>query len=481
MISSRSYLDDFRPVDLRVEQAAKQNDRVASLIGAGRNQFGTNDSRRAKELVEHYTYWNYVAVTRISEFFSSQFPMVGVPKLSGSSRELQHLNKDQLKHLRRSYGRILQSIYDDVEPLSESHPFVSLLVQPNSEDSWEEFSYEVSLFWQLTGKVYVWAIPNGFGLPSELWVIPSQWVEEKRARSGQLMWYEVIPDGSHAHKELLPPEEVFKGIQKSPKSKIDGLSAMMAAPQWSDNVESIEVSRGSDFRNGANPDLIISLDENYGKVNEKDITRIKEKFKRRMSGVSHHHDPLVVPPKINVTPWSRTPREMDYQKSTIDARSANLALHGVPPLIAGLSSDYNKATSQTAGEAFAQITIMPKLRRFAGLLQRVAKTYDRRLVVWFDDVTPDDREMLLRELQSDWEMGAVSPDEVRTMRNREAVEQPAYQTGYIGGGRIPLDEELAEINDSGDDEDTSDDETEKDVEEIESDESGDDKADVDEE
>ena len=432
-----SYLDSFDPISIRQDASGG---RISMLSGGGTRQYGS-DTTRPRKLAQHYTYWNYVSITRTCEFLGGQFPQVGIPVKGSSAR---HLTAVQRQHLKAYYSRAFaQSVYDDLEPIPLSHPFLELLTHVNGEDTWEDFAFEVFLFWQLTGTVYIWAIPSGLGLPAELWVIPTHWVNERRDKKGRLVEYEVIPEGDRGRKETIPEEEVFKGILKSPKSKVEGYSPLEAAPLWTDQVEWIENSRGQHFRNGRNPDVLLKLGDKHQDPAEDTITRIKEKFQRRTAGVEKHGETVVVPPGIDIEKWSQTPKEMDYTNSGDSARRSNLALHGTPPIVAGISDDYTRATAEAGLLVMSQWVINPKLRRFAGLLNKIAGRFDPRLVVWFEDTAPDDKEFILQQERADFEMGAIDPDEIRTSRGREAKGEPTYESGYIGGGKLPLSEAAA--------------------------------------
>lgn len=430
-----SYLDAFEPI--RIHQGSSPDDRIAMMTAGGMQQFGGTDNRRAQKLVRHHTYWNYVAITRICEFCSGQFPQIGRPATGTGA---QHLSAVQRNHLRRNYGRVLQSGYDDLEPVPTSHPLVELLCNPNAEDTWEDFAFELLMFWQLTGLAYIWAIPNGFRLPAALIVIPPQWVAAKRDKSGKLLEYEIVPDGDRGRMERVPPEEMFVGRLRSPVSKIDAYSPIDAAPLWSDVVEWIEQSRGSQFRNGANPDAMILLGDKYSQPREDVIAKIKERFSRRTAGVQRHGEPLVVPPDVKVEKWSHSPKEMDYHETGTSARNNNLALHGVPPVVSGIASDYTRATADAGLVVMSQFVTTPKLRRVAGLLQKIAVRFDPRLVVWFEDTTPEDPDLRIRQDQADFEMAALTPNERRSSRGRPTIDEPAYKSGYIGGGKMPLSE-----------------------------------------
>lgn len=401
------------------------------------------DLTLSNEQTQHFTYWNYIAIRAICDSFSEPFPNVGYP-VKRKRGETQSLTRRQAEWVAKKYRQQSWEPWSDLQPLEGTHPLMELLARVNPEDSWGEFVYELGLYWHLTGRFYVWVIPDGFGMPSELWVIPTPWVDPIYRKNGTLERYDIIPDGDRSRKMPLPPEEVLWGRFKSPRSKIEGWSGMHAGPGWIDNAESIERARWFCFKNGINPDVILEFDlEKYRAIQEDELTRIKEKFIARAAGVKRAGEPLLSPPGVKVTKWSHTPREMDFSDSAIQVRDFILALWGVPPIVAGISADYNRATSEAADASFCKRKMNPLLRLFAGILtERLAPRYDERICVWYDDCVPKSTEEEREETKLDWEMGAISPDERRAERGREPWGLPEAETGWMPTGRTPLDPAL---------------------------------------
>jgi phage portal protein BeeE len=413
---------------------------IAALTSPSSAWGAESGTQRATDQVKHFTYWNYVGVRLICDRASEPFPMLSFTASKPISTAGK-ISTPQRQYLQQHYGW-LQSAQDDLNPLPENHVFQELLNNPNPDDTWNEFAYEHFLFLNLTGKVYWWVIPNGFGLPAQIIVIPTQWVWPDYDRNGFLYQYTITPIGTTVSSFTIPEDQIIVSRLKSPWNKQDGYAPLSAAKRWSENVESIESSRWHSFRNGANPDLIVKLGEKYADPSDDVLTRIKEKFMRRASGVTKSGEPLVVPPDIEIDHWSHTPREMDYTASGDQSRDNNLALHNVPKVLAGITTDVNRATVEAAEVIFCGAKINPQLRHFAGTLTWLARRFDPRIRVWYPDVTPKNAQQELLEDQADFAMGALTPDERRQKRGREAIGEPAYESGYLPAGLSPLAEEL---------------------------------------
>lgn len=410
-----------------------------------------NNYGKVIELLKHFTYWNYCAVNLIASRSSEPIPLLSyktnMAAKAAMGKPEQSLSKTQRDWVKSKYS-VIQSTQDDLDPLPENHPLAQLIACPNDEDTWHEFAYEHFLFLELTGQVYWWVIPNGFGLPCQVCVIPTQWVLPDINADGQIYQYSIVPNGGAVRLITLPPEQVARGMKKNPRNKRIGLAPTEAAPYWTANSESIEISRNASFTQGTNPDVLLELDATYSDPSDEVLERIKEKFIRRASGVRRSGAPVITPPGVKATKWSNTPREMDYGTTGDAARDANLALHNVPKVLLGVTTDVNRATVDGANVIFCENKINPGLTHFAGMLTKyLAQPYDPRIVVWYEDVTPKNELLDLQKDQADFAMGAVTPDEVRQKRGRAAIGEPAYESGYLPAGLHPISEEMNDIMD----------------------------------
>lgn len=435
-------LDGFQPV-ARQAVTRQPYARTGDLFLDTNALLGTDrDAAKMREQVRAYRYWNYVAINRIADRCAGETPQFGyvTTRRDGDQRQIGQLTR---QHLQRHYG-VLQHAEQDMEPLPDSHPMCELFQRVNGEDSYGEFLFETIMMWKLTGQFFWWVIPNGMGLPAELWVIPSQWVSPRYAKSGQLVAWEIRPDNGRAGTMELPPNEVLQGKFKSPRSKVDGHSPLEAAPRWTDNVEAIEQSRGHAFANGTNPDLWLELDKDkYPDPAPDVLTKIKEKFLRRAGGFHRTGEPLITPPGVIPHKWSNTPKEMDFGTSATQARDNALALHGVPPVVAGISSDYTRATADAAAAVFCEVTINPLLTRFAGIVtEKLACRWDARIRMWFHDCVPDDSDFKLRQQEAAFKMGGWFPNDQRVAMGLEPIDDPRYNTGYLPAGQSPLNDDL---------------------------------------
>lgn len=399
---------------------------------------------KTREQLRHYTGWNYVAIKLLCDKLAEQFPLCGVRKGAAGAGAKAGMSTPQKQHLLRHYRQYLGTNADDVSLLPDGHRLVTLLRQVNPTDWWGSFCFDTHLYWQLTGRAYWWVIPDGLGLPAELYVIPSDWVEPKWGRDGRQVGWLVSPGGNSLQERLLPMDEVIEFKFTSPLDPLDSHSPTYAGGRWIDNSESIDDSQWHAFKNGVRPEMVVTLDKDkFANIDpgSEMMDRIKDKFMQRAAGVRRSGEPLIAPPGITLTPWGHKPSEMAFGETGEITRDQVLALRGVPKALAGISHDLNRASIEGAEVLFCSYAVNPLLARFAGAItERLAKRFDPRIMLWFDDCKPADAVQEREEIKQDWSMGAISPDERRQARGMPPWNIPGVSdVAYLPTAILPLD------------------------------------------
>lgn len=432
------FIDTVQMADPALKGSGSNNPAAWSQVTS--TPFSSSDDVGiATQLTRRYTYWNYIAISRIAERMAQTFPCIGLPVVT---RGTPRMSQSARTWLTQRYGWETFAAPDmDVNPLPDAHPFVSLMKRVNPRDTWQEFIADLVTQWELTGRYYLWLVPNGLGLPAEMWVLPTAWVNRVYAKSGALTSYEIIPQHGSWWERFLPPEEVVCGEYRSPLDPNEAWSSLRAAPHWAEANENIERSRSAHFRNGVLPDLIVQLDrEIYGNPNDDVIKRIKERLIQRTAGVARHGEPYIIPAGVKVDKWSNTPKEMDYADSAVQIRDNELAKTGTPAVVAGVTKEYNRDTAESAFEVWCEVILNPKFRRLAGVFQKhIAARFDERILVYYLDCRPRNAQMRLEELTALADRGGLWPNEFRQEIGLPRVELPGYDTGYLPASFQPIE------------------------------------------
>ncbi len=398
------------------------------------------------EQVKSYKHWIYVAIHKIASTVATSPPNISWIRSEGDGGP--HYDKTSIlpSHFRHKALSPLQA-HEDIEPTPADHPLNELVRDPNDPDTGHDLWYETILFLLLTGSAYWWMPRNEVGLPVAIWVIPSHWVWPiyGRKKNQLVESYDLRPvEGNYLHK-VLPAEEVLHIKMKNPISKIDGYSPLSAGSQWADVSDMRNKALWSVYRQGTFPTVAVQFDGRVYDPSDDDLRRIEAKFIARYTGETRANKPLFLPPGVKVVPLNIKPNEMIFGEVGDACRDAVLALFGVPALIAGINTGMTYGSILAAQAGFMQFTVNPLLK-FLGqvITEKLAWLYERTLRIWWEDRTPQDPELLLKQIQTALLGGAITPNEMRSLILHMAPLPDAYadkpilpvnmQPGALSGG-----------------------------------------------
>jgi hypothetical protein len=259
-------------------------------------------------------------------------------------------------------------------------------------------------------------------------------------KSGALKHYKVTPGGRRSQSKEIPPAEIIHLKFKNPKNKNRGFSPSLAGGPWIDANEAIEESRIRTFSNSIAPSVWLKVVSDDVNPQDPVLAKIKERWIQRAAGISKHREPQIIPPGVEIDDTGNyTPKEMDYKSSSPEVRDNILALRGVNKFIAGFTEGMNRAQVETAMVHFCELVISPLLRMLSGALQEfLVPLFDSNIKLWFPDCSPENREIGLEEMKFRWMTGSLSPNQIRAKFGDTAIDHPDYNSGYIGGGLVPL-------------------------------------------
>lgn len=436
-----------------------------------------------EEQYKSFNGWPYVVIDRLATTISAltpQFARIVSPDLQRQrASELQHAPVWQQQamsqhetmcrqwtwqhsqHLGKCYGDALISQGPEayLEPITD-HPIIDLLRKPNEQDTLEELVYEAIMFRRLTGDLYLWVIRNNVTrLPQQIYIVPNHQI---RPRAGakpddDLQWTITI----NGRPEHVSRDDVIRSKKKSPWSKHAAQSPQGAGGRWVKEGQAISESRFHTYTNGGMPDIVLEY-SGEGPPPYEQIKRFNEQFQQEL-GLKRHGGSVPIPPNFKPHGFGATAREMDYQKSASDNRTSIGSLHGVNPFVMGITEGLTYNTVWASYQQYYDITVNPTAATVARVWSELATKFDPRakekgVFAFYADATPQDPELAAKEDQSDLDRGVMDPDERRIKRGLPAKRTPAYVTGWIGAGRVPMSD-FEERPDPEDDVEPDDDET----------------------
>jgi len=417
-----------------------------------------------REETNHFTGWNYIAITAIAKQAAQAEVTVFQDAQTGnnSSADAGEKRRRHRKSLIRRFGmsKAIDLLADDQKPLPPTHPLCRLLKRPNRYQSGASFRYEIVLQLSLTGTCLIWNVPNKLGLTVERYVIPTcaanpiQPSQQFPRGAWQIIppsqWavpdefgFADMPGWQHAYGAIIPAEYMQVIRWPHPARKDDGFSPLAGGALQIDTAEQIDRSRWYQLRNGPTPSLLVTPGDDAD-PDENELERAQTRFNQQYGGVKNAGKAIFATRGTNATPLTTTPKDMDYMSAFQQLRDFNMALHGTPGVAAGMTDSGSYAALYASITQFSRLTVQPILSLIADEeTEQLAPQFGDGLVIEIEAASIDDPTLLENALRTDATAGIRTVDEFRAVRglpplggeagSKMVGGQPAAQPAMGGG------------------------------------------------
>ncbi len=340
------------------------------------------------EQVKHYKHWVFTAVNAIARKIA-QTPM-------------------ELYYVRGPKKRLLQE-----------HPFLDLMAKVNPFHTYFWMWQQTIMFLELTGNGYWYVARNGLDRPGEVWVLPSQNMKIVPSDKTYIAGYEYT-SGNKTIK--FAANEILHFKFPNPNSLYYGRGPLQAAAECVDTHEMARTSEYWAMKEGIHADLAISTDQ---ELTDETITRIQAAIRQKYGSPEQSGRPLILEQGLAASKINLTPREMNYMQSTKMTREEVLGIFGVPPAVAGITENVNKAVADAQYDMFLELTIDPTAAYLAAQInQDLLPMYgnpEGALMCRFKPIARFDRTRDREDERLDLQQGARTINEVRAARMLEPV------------------------------------------------------------
>lgn len=375
--------------------------------------------RTKADFIRAFQSWVYIC-TKLNAQSVASIPLrLYVTKQSKTLKyktiSTKAVDRNTLKFLASNTG--LDRYFRKSEEIEEvtDHPFLDLMDSVNPYNNKRDLLELTSTFLDLTGESYWFLLPLKFGLPSQIYVISSQYMEPKFGKSLDKAIEAYVYKRGATELEIAPesiicftypnPNNIFTGF-----SCIRGIADAVYIQQQMDEFETAILENRAQLG---------------GVITEKEIIapatreRLKEQLKQKHEGAKKAGRMMWLPRGLEYDRSAMTPAELNF----IEGRKLNMEViclaFDIPPG-ALTSRDVNRTNADVADFRHAKNGILPRCRRIEEKLnEQLISRYDEKLFCAFDNPVPEDKEFLLKERESNVKMGAVSRDEVRSELGKE--------------------------------------------------------------
>lgn len=291
------------------------------------------------------------------------------------------------------------------------HPILDLFYNPNEIQTQKEFMEVSFAHYLLSGDVF-WYIDRKDNSmvtlrPDKVEILLS--ADKKRVVAYEYRNTEVTK---------FAPEDIVHIKNPDPTDLLRGVGAIRPASVRIVTEREAGNYQANFFKNQGRPDVAVFVDRPVSNDEGNEArARWKSIFGRGNGGQAGFFGSDIKDIKdLNVTP-----KEMDFIKSQNFLRDDILASLGVPKAMV-TSDDVNMANAKESYRMFLQEAVIPVLDAFVDVINnRLIPKFDENVFFRFDDPTPSDRDMLLKEHQAGvgkW----ITQNEARIETGRPAME-----------------------------------------------------------
>ncbi len=320
-----------------------------------------------------------------------------------------------LPHLNKS----LRSFQDIEEVIS--HPALTLLEHANDTQFLNGYKLQelLYLYMDITGQAYWLVESNLFGIPSKLWILPSQNVFPiKSEGSTDIVSYYEYRDGSDPPPRYSPEEIIPFTLADLKNPYVEGMSFVEAAYEANKAHNQLLSLEAGLLENEGRPELIVIPDDDAG-FGPEEAERFEDEWKARF-GKGRQGGIFVSPEKIKIEPVQIPFKDLAKMELSKWTKNDIANASGVPYALISDAS-HNRQQLEAAEIQHAKHAVIPRHRRVTCVLNdQLLSRYDPtgRLFFAYDNPIPEDRAVKLQENVQLKINGIITANEVRDEYNR---------------------------------------------------------------
>jgi len=378
-----------------------------------------NKPQTKADFIRQFQGWVYIATKLNAQSLASIPLKLYIAKQTKGQKfktiTTKPVDKMKLKYLQSNVG--LDSYLTKAEEIEEvtEHPFLELTKNVNPYQNRRDLLEMTTMFLDLTGEAYWFLMPSNLGIPKEIYVIPSQYINPKFGNSLDSA-IEAYVYNAKGVDIILSPDNIIYFTYPNPNNVFTGFSTIKGIADTIYIQNQMDEFETALFENRARVGGVITQKEI---ISLADKERMKEDLKQRHEGARKSGKVMWLPKGLEYTRDAMTPEEISFIEGRRWTMEEICLAFDIPPG-ALTSKDVNRSNSETADYRHAKNGVFPRCRRIEEKInERLLPRYDERLFCAFDNPIPEDREFKLKENVEYMQAGAVSRDEIRSEIGKE--------------------------------------------------------------
>lgn len=345
-----------------------------------------------------------------------------------SRRAKAYLSGDGQQHPSVRVMRKVAEYGEDFEVVTDRHPIIDLISKVNPYQNGFDMAVLRTLYTELTGNAYIHPVlDERLGVPTQLWVMPSQWTEIVPGKDRFIDGY--LYGASREQRAFFAEDEVIHFKRPNPADLYYGIGKLEAAwgvAQMNAAAHDMDLSF---FENKARPDYLLTI---KGMAHPDEIERLESQIDEKLRGSRRTGRFLTATADIDIKPLSFPPKDLAGRDEVVEEIAA---IFGVPVSMLK-ANDPNLAAARQGFQTWRETTILPLLRMDEEVLnERLLPLFgiEEDAFLAYDNPVPQDEAFALQARAAAVAGGWRTPNEARQEEGREPVADPMADRLLVGG------------------------------------------------
>ena len=340
--------------------------------------------------------------------------------------------------------RKLQTKTDLVE--ITNHVLLDLFHEPNDMQTGYELDWISHAHLSTCGNAYWYKVLDGPGnTPSAFYpLMPNKCVAKicvtlAGMREGLKPAYVFTDD--RGNDQAIPAENIIHFKLPSISNPYFGASPIEHMARAYEANLYAEIFHNNFYQNNARPDYVITFPQGVN-VNDERLKAFKEQILSHHQGVDKAHLPLALGVDAKFHNLTLPAPISQYLEITKVSRDKFFAAFNFPAAKAGLAEGYSRAHAEADDYTWNKEAVKPRLTLFYGKLNsdliyhyQVKSKAPTKLIIYFDDPIPKDKEFLLKQEEHDLALGLKTINEILASKGKEGIgtdgDQRLIKQGFV--------------------------------------------------
>ena len=319
------------------------------------------------------------------------------------------------------------------------------MIEPNSNQSLMEFISDGITKLELWGKCFIEPYYDAeAGQYKTVNVKPSRMTVDKVYNDYKIYRYRI----NGKETLLTTGKDIEELIYEDPDSDRESFSPLQAAILDMQTGFAARVFNNAFLENGCSPQYAASF--KHG-ISADELVTFEKWFMQKFTGPKNANKILMFNNEVSFDKLGLGPQEIQYLDLLKWVRGTIMSVLEVPPFRVGVMEYANYANSREQTKAFWIYSIIPRAKRYEGLMTRVVRlmTGDESLLFRFDFAAVPELQLEERErvdiALSELREGVITINETRQQIGLSGDDLDGGDVPLVAMGRVPLTEAAAKI------------------------------------